>query len=90
MIHKIFKRTSALLLIAALTLQSCQDEFVNLAPEFTLDAVNNPSDMGQLEQVLDGAYANFRANDYYGSGSGTGAGLAIMPDVLSDNLYETI
>ncbi len=90
MINKIFKRTSALLLIAAFTLQSCQDEFVNLAPEFTLDAVNNPSSMPQLEQVLDGAYANFRANDYYGSGSGTGAGLAIMPDVLSDNLYETI
>jgi hypothetical protein len=90
MITKIFKRSSALLILAAFTLQSCQDTFVNLAPEFTLDAVNNPTNMGQLEQVLDGAYANFRAADYYGSASGTGSGAAIMPDVMSDNLYETI
>jgi hypothetical protein len=90
MINKIFKRTSALVLIAVFTLQSCQDDFVNLQPEFTLDAVNNPSSMAQLEQVLDGAYANFRSADYYGSGSGTGGGAALMPDVLSDNLYETV
>lgn len=87
---KIFKRTSAVMLIAVFTLQSCQDDFVNLAPEFTLDAVNNPSSIEQVEQVLNGAYANFRAGDYYGSGSGTGGGAALMPDVLSDNLYETI
>lgn len=90
MINKIFKRTSALILVAVFTLQSCQDDFVNLAPEFALDAVNNPSSIDQVEQVLDGAYANFRAGDYYGSNSGTGGGAAIMPDVLSDNLYETI
>jgi hypothetical protein len=90
MINKIFKRTSALVLIAVFTLQSCQDDFVNLQPEFALDAVNNPSSMEQLEQVLDGAYANFRAADYYGSGSGTGGGAALMPDVMSDNLYETL
>lgn len=87
---KIFKRRYALILIGALTFQACQDDYVNLTPEFTLDAVNNPSNIDQVEQVLDGAYANFRAGDYYGSGSGTGGGAAIMPDVLSDNLYETV
>ena len=61
-----------------------------MQPEFSLDAANNPSTIAQVEQVLDGAYSNFRANDYYGSGSGTGGGAALMPDVMSDNLYETL
>lgn len=86
----IFKRTSALLLVGALAFQSCQDDYVNLTPDFTLDAVTNPSSIDQVEQVLSGAYANFRASDYYGSASGTGGGAALMPDVMSDNLYETL
>lgn len=87
---KILKRTSVLFLAGLLSLQACkQEEIIELQPEFSLDAVNNPSTIAQVEQVLDGAYANFRANDYYGSGSGTGGGAALMPDVMSDNLYET-
>ena len=87
---KIFKRTSVLILVSVLTLQACkQEDIIELQPEFSLDAVQNPSTLSQVEQVLDGAYANFRAADYYGSGSGTGGGAALMPDVLSDNLYET-
>lgn len=86
----ILKRTSILLLAGLLTTQGCKEEdIIELQPEFALDAVNNPSTIAQVEQVLDGAYANFRAADYYGSGSGTGGGAAMMPDVLSDNLYET-
>jgi hypothetical protein len=77
--------------VAALSMvQSCKKEdIIDLRPEFTLDALTNPSNIGQVEQVLLGAYARFRAADYYGSGSGTGSGWALMPDVLSDNLYES-
>ena len=83
----ILKRTSVLILVGALTLQGCKEQdIIELQPEFSLDAANNPSTIAQVEQVLDGAYSNFRANDYYGSGSGTGGGAALMPDVMSDNL----
>jgi len=88
---KILKRTSVLFLVGALTLQGCkQEDIIELKPEFTLDAGENPSSITQVEQVLEGAYANFRAADYYGSASGTGGGAALMPDVMSDNLYETL
>ena len=87
---KILKRTSFLFLAGILSLQACkQEEIIELQPEFSLDAENNPSTIAQVEQVLDGAYANIRAANYYGSASGTGGGAALMPDVLSDNLYET-
>jgi len=87
---KILKRTSVLFLVGTLSLQACkQEDIIELQPEFALDAVQNPSTIAQVEQVLDGAYANFRAADYYGSGSGTGGGAALMPDVMSDNIYET-
>jgi len=87
---KIFKYTF-IILIAGSLVQACKkEEVIELTPEFSLDAVTNPSSMDQVEQVLLGAYSGFRNANYYGSGSGTGAGWALMPDVLSDNLYETL
>lgn len=72
-------------------LQSCtKEEVLELTPEFQLDALTNPSNINEVEQVLLGAYSRFRDGNYYGSNSGTGAGWSLMPDVLSDNLYETI
>lgn len=82
----------------SMVMQGCsKNEVLELRPEFNLDALQNPSSMEQVEQVLEGAYSRFRittlpertVSAYYSSGSGTGAGWAIMPDVMSDNLYET-
>ncbi|RPD45982.1 RagB/SusD family nutrient uptake outer membrane protein [Paracnuella aquatica] len=81
---------SLMALTALSMLQACtKEEVLELTPEFTLDGLNNPSNMDQIEQVLLGAYAGFRNGNYYGSGSGTGAGWSLMPDVLSDNLFES-
>lgn len=88
MYSKILKNT--IVAFAAFTLvQGCsKKEVIELTPEFSLDALNNPSSMRQVEEVLTGAYGTLRADNYYGSGSGTGAGWSLMPDVMSDNLYE--
>src|SRR3712207_2590270 len=67
-----------------------REDVIELTPEFTLDAIRNPSSMEQVEQVLLGAYSGFRSANYYSSASGSGAGWAIMPDIMSDNLYETV
>lgn len=73
-----------------MVMQGCsKDKILELRPEFSLDALENPSNIDQVEQVLLGAYSRFRNAYYFSSGSGTGAGWAIMPDVMSDNLYET-
>jgi hypothetical protein len=83
-IKKLILAVSAIIII-----QGCSKEkVIELTPEFSLDALANPSSMKQVEEVLLGAYASFRSANYYGSGSGTGAGWALMPDVMSDNLYE--
>ncbi|SOD20047.1 RagB/SusD family nutrient uptake outer membrane protein [Pedobacter xixiisoli] len=84
-----YRKVAFLAMVGALTFSGCQKDFVELTPEFTLDAENNPSNMTQVEHILNGAYAGLRAADYYGSGSGTGSVSALMPDVMSDNLFET-
>lgn len=82
--------TAASLVLSMSLLNGCKEsQVVDLYPEFDLDAITNPSSLEQVEEVLSGAYSRFRANDYYGSGSGTGSGWTLMPDVLSDNLFES-
>lgn len=79
-----------MIFIAVASLQACtKKEVIELTPEFSLDALSNPSSMKQVEEVLLGAYSRFRNDNYYGSGSGTGSGWALMPDVMSDNLFES-
>lgn len=87
-----FKNIKKALIVFATvaTLHACsKKEIIELTPEFSLDALTNPSSMKQVEEVLTGAYAAFRSDNYYGSGSGTGSGWALMPDVMSDNLFES-
>ncbi len=85
------KRSVIYLLVACFVLQGCtKKDLIDLYPEYNLDAISNPSSIKQVEEVMLGAYASFRNANYFGSGSGTGAGWALLPDVLSDNLYETL
>lgn len=72
-----------------LMVTSCtKKEVVELTPEFNLDAITNPSNLEQVEQVLLGAYGGFRSDYYYGDADG--GGWATLPDMMSDNLIETI
>ncbi len=88
MYNKIIK-TSLAAFMALTLVQSCsKKEVVEITPEYLLPGANNPSSIKQFGEVLTGAYATLRGANYYGSGSGTGAGWSLMPDVLSDNLYE--
>jgi starch-binding outer membrane protein, SusD/RagB family len=87
---KINKSVLIALLSGSLLLGCSKEDILELRPEFSLDAIDNPSNITQVEQVLLGAYSRFRGADYFGSGSGTGGGWSMMPDVLSDNLYETV
>jgi len=78
------------LLLLTVWITGCKKEdLIDLKPEFALDALNNPSSIKQVEEVLLGAYAGFRNSAYFNSTSGTGSGWALMPDVMSDNVYET-
>ena len=84
-----YLKKALIVFAAAATLQACsKKEIIELTPDFSLDALSNPSSMKQVEEVLAGAYSRFRNDNYYGSGSGTGSGWALMPDVMSDNLFE--
>lgn len=87
---KILFKNALVALVTASLLQGCsKEEVIDIFPEYSLDAIKNPSSMKQVGEVLTGAYQGFRAANYYGSASGTGAGWSIMPDAMSDNLYES-
>jgi hypothetical protein len=87
---KILFKNTLVALVSISLLQGCsKEEVIEIFPEYSLDALSNPSSMTQVNEVLTGAYAGFRASNYYGSASGTGAGWSIMPDAMSDNLYES-
>ena len=75
--------------IGVLSTGCSKEDLIELSPEYSLDAIANPSSMEQVEQVLLGSYAAFRNANYYGSGSGVGNAWGMMNDVLSDNVYET-
>ncbi|MFN4894087.1 MAG: RagB/SusD family nutrient uptake outer membrane protein [Bacteroidota bacterium] len=85
----IFKSTLTRLVAFAFLLGSCsRGEVVDLSPEFTYDAITNPSSMDQVEQVLLGAYAGFRSNDYYRTINASGP-WSVLPDMMAEDLAET-
>ncbi|MDZ4794473.1 MAG: RagB/SusD family nutrient uptake outer membrane protein [Bacteroidota bacterium] len=68
---------------------SCsRKDTVDLIPEFNYDAITNPSSMDQVAQVLLGAYAGFRSNDYYRTVNTSGP-WSVLPDMMADDLAET-
>jgi len=73
--------------VSVLTVGCSKSDLIDLYPQFSLSAVNSPSSMDQVEEVLTGAYQGFRSGSYYGDGSGSG--FSLMPDMMSDNLLET-
>lgn len=85
---KSFKHILAATAVAAVLATGCsKGDLVDLNPQFSLGAIDNPSSMDQIEEVLSGAYSGFRSGSYYGDGSGSG--WSLMPDMMSDNLLET-
>lgn len=85
---KTFKNIFAATVLAATLATGCsKSDLVDLNPEFSLGALDNPSSIDQVEEVLSAAYSRFRSGSYYGDGSGSG--FSLMPDMMSDNLLET-
>lgn len=86
--NKLIQYSLTVITATSLLVTSCtKKEVVDLTPEFNLDALTNPSNLEQVEQVLLGAYGGFRSNSYYGDANG--GGWATLPDMMSDNLIET-
>ncbi|MCG2614462.1 RagB/SusD family nutrient uptake outer membrane protein [Terrimonas sp. NA20] len=85
---KVFKHIFAATVLAATLATGCsKSDLVDLKPEFSLEALENPSSIDQVEEVLTAAYSRFRSGSYYGDGNGSG--FSLMPDMMSDNLLET-
>ena len=53
-----YLKKALIVFAAAATLQACsKKEIIELTPDFSLDALSNPSSMKQVEEVLAGAYS---------------------------------
>ncbi|WP_121352499.1 RagB/SusD family nutrient uptake outer membrane protein [Flavisolibacter nicotianae] len=74
-------------LVGSLFLASCTKE-IDQSPTYTLNGEERFKTINDYEYALTGAYSQFLANSYYGSTSGANAFVA-LPDMMSDNLYET-
>lgn len=59
-------------------------------PESDLDGSTRFTTIEDYEFSLQGTYALFRALDYYGGFDGNSNAYVTLPDLLSDNVYESI
>lgn len=79
------KYISSFILCGAL-LASCTKK-VDLNPTYTVNGDASFNTIEDYEAALTGAYVRLKAGNYYGSGSSNA--FVGLPDMLSDNLYET-
>lgn len=81
------KNITALALITFMSFAvSCTKE-LDQEPEYAFNEEDIKS-LKEVETILGGAYAKLRSVNYYGSSNGS-SGFSTMPDMLSDNFYET-
>jgi len=74
------------LILGSLLLASCTKE-IDQSPTYTLNGEDRFKTISDYEYALTGAYSQFLANSYYGSGNANA--FVALPDMMSDNLYET-
>lgn len=72
---------------SALLLAGCTKE-IKQSPTYTLNGDDRFKTLQDYEFALTGAYTQFLQDSYYGSSGGANAFVA-LPDMLSDNLFET-
>lgn len=68
---------------------SCS-KFLDKEPESDLDGATRFNSIEDYEFSLLGAYALFRDVDYYGAFDGNANGFVTLPDLLSDNFFESV
>jgi SusD family. len=71
------------------SLSACT-KILDKEPESTLDGAERFNSIEDYEFSLLGAYALFRDTDYYGSFDGNSNAYVTLPDLLSDNFFESI
>src|SRR5215467_6185119 len=77
-----------LFLFFAVSIMSCK-KVLNVSPQYNLEGqqLNTVQD---YEFALIGAYAGFRSTSYYGATDAASNAFACLPDMLSDNVNETV
>jgi starch-binding outer membrane protein, SusD/RagB family len=75
-------------LSCTMVLSSCEN-IIEVEPEFFKDASVPFKSLDEYEFALTGAYSQFRAVGYFGSGGQTTGTWSTLPDMMSDNLVQT-
>jgi hypothetical protein len=71
-----------------LSLASCK-KVLEVEPEFTLDGSNRFKTLDDYQASLQGTYALFHNANYYGGTDAATNAFVTMPDLLSDNVFES-
>ncbi len=86
---KIIPITNLGFLLLLLCISACRKQ-IDQQPTYTLNGDQAFNTIADYQYALTGAYSLLLQNSYYGSGGATGTNSFVcMPDVMSDNLYET-
>jgi starch-binding outer membrane protein, SusD/RagB family len=75
-------------IIVAVVLACCAKK-VDLNPTYTVNGDASFNTVDDYQAALLGAYARLKSADYYGTGGLEPDGYVTLPDMLSDNLFET-
>jgi starch-binding outer membrane protein, SusD/RagB family len=81
------KITIAILFLSGV---SACSKILDKNPETDLDGSERFNDIEDYEFSLLGAYALFRDTDYYGAFDGNSNAFVTLPDLLADNVYESV
>jgi hypothetical protein len=73
---------------ATMILSACKKK-VDLNPTYTVNGDASFKTIDDYQAALIGAYARLKSNDWYSSGGLEPEAFVGLPDMLSDNLYET-
>ena len=74
--------------VGVMALSACKKK-VDLNPTYTVNGDASFKTVDDYQAALIGAYARLKSNDWYSSGGLEPEAFVGLPDMLSDNLYET-
>lgn len=76
------------LMVTVIGLSSCK-KLINLNPSHNINGNDFFTKISDYELALNGAYSRLLQDSYYGNGNNGSGAFVVLPDMMSDNVFES-